>query len=94
MIDITKVPTGKSRVVYIVLGLMFGYYGFHDFYAGRYLQGFCLLGAYIIMLGRTPLSPWCAAFICFTILFELCMVRRMLNGETVFGVMHNAFRRN
>lgn len=33
----------KSRGIYIILALLFGLYGFHDFYAGRILAGFALL---------------------------------------------------
>lgn len=33
------VSTAKSRGIYIILGLLFGSSGFHDFYAGYYGKG-------------------------------------------------------
>lgn len=40
----------KNRGVYVILGLLFGFFGFHNFYAGFYGRGaaqlvFCVIGA-------------------------------------------------
>lgn len=50
------VQTAKSRGTYIILGILFGMLGIHNFYAGRYLRGAlqlcstCILGWFVIGL--------------------------------------------
>lgn len=50
------VRTAKSRGTYIILGILFGMLGIHNFYAGRYMRGSlqlastCLLGWFVVGL--------------------------------------------
>jgi len=59
---VITVKTAKSRGVYIILGLLFGFLGFHNFYAGYYGRGLaqmllvCILGWFVI--GFVIVFPW------------------------------------
>jgi TM2 domain-containing membrane protein YozV len=44
----TAVTVAKSRGVYIILGILFGAFGFHNFYSGHNLSGGIKIG--IILL--------------------------------------------
>lgn len=46
---ILKQQSPKSLAVYIILGLLFGIMGFHDFYSGRNVSGAVKIG--LMMLG-------------------------------------------
>lgn len=42
------VSVAKSRGTYIILGLLFGSLGFHDFYAGFNIKGAVKLGLFVV----------------------------------------------
>ena len=42
------VTVSKSRGVYIILGLLFGGMGFHNFYAGHHVRGAVKIGIVLI----------------------------------------------
>lgn len=53
--------SGKQRKIYILLGLFFGAYGIHNFYAGRRSVG-CIqffMGLTIVLLPLTVLWSYC-----------------------------------
>jgi TM2 domain-containing membrane protein YozV len=37
--SVAVVTVRKSRGVFIILGILFGFFGIHNFYAGYYIQG-------------------------------------------------------
>ena len=41
--DCGRLFARRNRGIYIILGLFFGFFGSHNFYAGYYLQGFIQL---------------------------------------------------
>ncbi|HEX4085898.1 MAG TPA: NINE protein [Chthoniobacteraceae bacterium] len=55
----------KSLALYIVLGLFFGGFGIHNFYAGRYVVAVIQLGLFLLLLLVFPLgviiSAWAFA---------------------------------
>ncbi|MGY6237041.1 zinc ribbon domain-containing protein (plasmid) [Burkholderia ambifaria] len=42
------VSVSKSRGTYIILGILFGAFGFHDFYAGYNVKGAIKLGLFVV----------------------------------------------
>ncbi|WP_439444436.1 TM2 domain-containing protein [Xanthomonas translucens pv. translucens] len=56
------VMVAKSRGIYIVLGLLFGAVGFHNFYAGDYLKGACkfvvLMVALVLDVATNFYTAW------------------------------------
>ncbi|MBQ0960343.1 TM2 domain-containing protein [Ideonella sp. 4Y11] len=42
------VKISKSRGAYIILGILFGYIGFHNFYSGHNLRGAVKFGVFIL----------------------------------------------
>ena len=76
----TVVTVSKSRGVYIILGLLFGVLGIHDFYAGYNGRGaakFCLLAFCFFMDATTPggfvVTRLVAAIMALWTLFQLFM---------------------
>jgi TM2 domain-containing membrane protein YozV len=47
----TTVVISKSRGVYIILGILFGGMGFHNFYSGHNLRGAIKFGVFILAFG-------------------------------------------
>lgn len=60
----------KSRVVYVILGIMFGEIGVHNFYAGYIGRGVAQLLITILSFGLLFLVSWLWAII------EICIVRK------------------
>jgi TM2 domain-containing membrane protein YozV len=47
--QVSVVKTAKSRGIYIILGLFFGFLGIHNFYAGYFGRGVCQLLIVLIL---------------------------------------------
>jgi hypothetical protein len=68
----------KSRVVYVILGIMFGEIGVHNFYAGYIGRGVAQLLITILSFGLLFWVSWLWAII------EICIVRQ--DGRSIpFG---------
>ena len=67
---------GKSRVTYVVLGLIFGVLGIHNFYAGYAGRGVVQLLISILSLGFLCWVTWIWAII------EICTVTKDGSGNS------------
>lgn len=52
----------KSRGTYIILGLLFGAFGFHNFYSGHNLSGGIKLGLFLIAFALDAITGFYSAF--------------------------------
>ena len=63
-------PSTRNRGIYIILGILFGYLGFHNFYAGYHKAGFwqfslsLVLGIFTAGVGIIITWIWAALDIC------------------------------
>jgi len=57
-----RVPA-KNRTVFLLLGILFGAFGAHSFYAGSTRKGCLQLGITLLTLGLAGLMVWIWAFI-------------------------------
>lgn len=55
----------KSRGIYIILGLLFGGLGFHNFYAGNNTKGVIKILLTITLIGAVISIPWSILELCF-----------------------------
>ena len=66
----------KNRGVFIILGLLFGMLGFHNFYAGYYVRG--LIQLLITVLTGWLIIPLLVLAPC--VVLELFLVKKDANG--------------
>ena len=77
----TPQTAAKSRTVYIVLAILFGNVGFHDFYAGFIMRGFVHLGI-CILFGATEETLAGAIFISYIWAFvEIFTIKNDAKGN-------------
>jgi TM2 domain-containing membrane protein YozV len=55
-IAVRQLEANKSKAIYIILGLFFGCYGIHNFYAGRYIYAWIQLVLGLILTLEFPLN--------------------------------------
>lgn len=74
---VSVVKTAKSRGTYIILGLFFGLFGIHNFYAGYFGRGAAQLLIFMIfcwiIIGFIIVVPW--------VLIELFVVTKDASGD-------------
>lgn len=58
----TAVTVSKSRGVYIILGILLGAFGFHNFYSGRNLWGGIKIGVIILAIAIDATTGFYSAF--------------------------------
>jgi TM2 domain-containing membrane protein YozV len=69
---VTTVAVSKSRGIHIILGLIFGGVGFHNFYSGHYLRGGIKVGLFLVAFFIDALTGFYSAFsIVLLVLFTL-----------------------
>lgn len=56
------ITVAKSRGVYIILGILFGAFGFHNFYSGHNLSGGIKLGVFLLVFGIDATTGFYSAF--------------------------------
>ncbi len=66
---------GRSRVVYVLLAMFFGIFGFHNFYAGYIMRGVVQLVLTLISFG------WLGIFVFLWAVIEAIAVRKDAEGK-------------
>lgn len=60
--DVSTVAISKNRGIHIILGLVFGGLGFHNFYSGYYLRGGIKVGVFLVAFSIDALTGFYSAF--------------------------------
>lgn len=66
--------TAKSQTVYVILGILLGYFGVHDFYAGYTGKGVAQLLISVLSCGAAAWVSWIWAIV------EICTVKQDAKG--------------
>ena len=84
------VTVSKSRGVYIILGLLFGGVGFHNFYSGHNLRGAIKIGVFLIAFALDASTRFYSGFsfvalVIFALwsLIEIITVKTDVNGTVM-----------
>lgn len=77
------VTVTKSRGVYIILGILFGYLGFHNFYSGHYVSGAIKLGVILLAFVVDATTGFYSAFSLVALaIFELWAIIEIIAVST------------
>ena len=86
----TTITVAKSRVIYILLGLLFAGVGFHNLYSGHKLRGAIKIGIFLIafavdvsMFFYTGFSLVALIFFAFWSIIEIFTVKNDANGNAM-----------
>lgn len=84
------VTVAKSRGTYIILGLLFGWMGFHNFYSGHNMQGGIKIGVFLIAVFLDATTGFHTAFslivlvlFAFWSLIEVIVVKNDARGNAM-----------
>lgn len=75
----------KNRGMYIILGLLAGMLGIHNFYAGYDRRGFAqlVLSAISLLFSFLFIPIFFLIPVAFSVLFDIILVEKDANGETM-----------